>query len=72
MQITIDGTMSKYCAVKGATPDDFHAVIENIKLAANSFKISIRINADQNDFDDAFSLTTFLLIILDIDNRCMV
>lgn len=72
IQVTVDGTEQRYCDAKGATRNDFYAVIQNIVLAAKDFRISVRINADHNDYEDAFMLTKQLLNDAKLDGRIRV
>ena len=52
VQITIDGTKEIYCARKHATSKQFDELFENIKAAVKHLKVSVRLNCDDNNYDD--------------------
>jgi len=60
-QITVDGTSSSYCKSKGASPEDYKCVIENICNAAGKIGISIRLNIFDSDANEAIAITDYLL-----------
>ena len=60
-QVTVDGTQNVYCISKGASPDDFHHVMDNIRYAADKIKLSIRLNIPDNDVNEAVAITEYLL-----------
>jgi len=59
--ITIDGMRDLYCKSKGASPNDFDCVIDNICNIADKVRPSIRLNIPDNDADEAIITTDFLL-----------
>lgn len=61
-QITVDGPRNQYCRAKGATPQQFDDVINNIRLACNVLKrVTIRINTDGTNYDEIKELVDYLL-----------
>jgi len=60
-QITVDGMSETYCNSKGASCEDFHVVIDNIRCAAEKIRICIRINIPGNDATEAIKITDYLL-----------
>ena len=69
-QITLDGMETTYCINKKASPQDFWIVINNIKKAANIFKINVRINVGVNtDMNEIFELTDLLLRDNQLDGK---
>ena len=60
-QITVDGHRDSYCKSKGASLKDFYSVINNIYNAADTIKISVRLNIPDNNADEAILTTDYLL-----------
>jgi uncharacterized protein len=60
-QITLDGTCDVYCKSKGAKPEDFDHVINNIRRACEKMKIHIRLNIPNNDVNEAIKITDYIL-----------
>ncbi len=52
IQITLDGTCEVYCQRKGAKPEQYNQLFQNIKNALDYVKVSIRLNCDGNNFED--------------------
>lgn len=61
VQITIDGTIKVYCARKHATEKQFVELLKNIKYALDYLKISLRLNCDDNNYDDLKVITKQLI-----------
>jgi len=61
-QITVDGMRELYCISKGALPNDFDCVIDNICNAADKIKISVRLNIPNNVdvVKEAIDITNYL------------
>ena len=61
-QITLDGLKDTYEKVKGYNiPNAFDKVIKNIRLLLyNGIKVRIRVNYDQNNFNEILALIDFL------------
>ena len=60
-QITLDGMLESYCKSKGASKDDFYAVINNVLHAVDKTKISIRLNIPDYELCEAIKTTDFFL-----------
>lgn len=60
IQITIDGTCDAYCKGKGASPDDFDAVIKNICDVSEKMLVNVRLNIPDNDVSEAIAVTDYL------------
>ena len=70
VQISFDGTEKIYCRRKRASLEDYHKTLENIVIAADILKdIVIRINIEQNQFDDAYRLAEILLSHYKLDGK---
>ena len=69
-QITLDGMCENYCKKKCATPNEFNTVISNILSASTLINISVRLNADKENFNDMFSLAD--LIYSQADNNAQL
>lgn len=61
VQITLDGTKENYCTRKHATPKQFDELFENIRSALNHLRISVRLNCDDNNYDDLKVVTKQLI-----------
>ena len=60
-QISIDGLSEIYQKNKGASEEDFKAVIENLKASSGLISITVRINIFPEEFPEAKKLTQYLL-----------
>lgn len=60
VQITIDGEEDTYCAKKQTVPEVFKKVLDNICNATKSIKVTVRVNADKNNFEELQRLIRFL------------
>lgn len=72
LQISMDGMEKTYCKVKGATPEDFAAVIDNIVYAAPRLPLAIRINVRGGAIEEANRLTEYLLSEKHLDGKIKV
>ena len=68
-QITVDGLRDSYCISKGAVPEDFECVIENIRNAAEKVDLTVRINIPDNDVYEAINITEYLLTQCSLLNK---
>lgn len=71
-QITLDGFQENYCRLKKATPQQYNAVIQNICDIADILKINLRLNANQENYEELKSLTKYLLKDLKLENKIAV
>ena len=71
-QITVDGMSDVYCRRKGASPDDFSNVIDNICYAAENSNIRVNINIVNNDANDAIEISDYLLKQCNLKGRIHV
>ena len=60
LQITIDGMPDVYCANKGASEEDFYAVIDNLERACEDMVVSLRINTDLSNKKSVLTLIDYL------------
>ena len=72
VQITVDGTCDLYCNSKGALPEDFDCVVNNISYAAEKMKLAIRLNIPNNDVEEAIVITNYLFNHRSIFNNALV
>jgi len=60
-QITVDGLCDVYCKSKGASPDDFEIVIDNICHTVEKGGLGISLNILNNNATEAIRITDYLL-----------
>lgn len=73
IQISVDGTCQTYCTQKGASSEDYAAVIENIIHAAErSSHVLVRINVAGPNLQEAYQLTEYLLHECGLDGKIKV
>ena len=65
MQITVDGTREIYCSKKNATAEQYDKLLQNIKVALNYCRISIRLNCDGSNYEDLKNVSQELVNICD-------
>lgn len=68
-QITLDGTVKKYCEAKGVNESCFYKVLNNIKESCDLININIRLNCNKNNVDDLKSLIDSLINDYDLKNK---
>ena len=61
VQITIDGTESIYCQQKGASAEQYKAVLNNINNALNYMKVAVRFNCGKNNYPDIISAAEYIV-----------
>lgn len=71
-QITLDGFEQNYCKLKRATKGQYDSVINNICDAADILQINIRLNANNENYDELKRLAKYLLKDLKLENKVSI
>jgi uncharacterized protein len=70
-QITVNGMSDVYCKSKGASPEDFNIVIDNICFAVEQ-GLNVTVNILNNDANEAIKTTDYLLKQRNLQGRVRV
>lgn len=69
VQITLDGLEENYCKRKNTTINIYQQVIKNIVEICNVINVRIRLNADKENIQDLYDLSSFLINKLNLKNK---
>lgn len=73
VQFTFDGTAALYCKRKRATNEIYYKTLNNLRGTQHYFRdVSLRLNADKENFLDLLELTKIVLRDYDLDGKISV